>query len=871
MHQPRPYGLHGNILSAEDGAAVDALVRRLTNIKSTGKLDGLKLVRTLPGGGVAIATDMGGVLRAIVQNPVQHDEPPEPGFDGTAGVNIPMLYSGVVVQGVLPPGQPLPMDLTRDARRRLAQYKTERMGSIAERQSLQRFVIEYSPRHSEFLPKTETAYVFTQYTALRPTWFSGAMAAVVQVVGGYGRQDLRALPNTPIERAQMVLPPGVAQLVRKQLGTPVLPGYSGFPPASGQIQYDYKFQETHGVSFGSDRKPWLVRISSKGVYAMPLPLVPATTTAAFRRYVEDVGDKELEWLLDVFGGMPSGEGFPGDVVAFEAWRRAGVIIKLADMREFYQCMAYSSACGWAFSTNGAEAFNTCYEFGDDGLQRGNAYKIKLSFGKLPNHGMISLQIPPGDQDGARMLGSYISALYQKMGNKPEHLAIKYKLRHVDMAKLLARARSAVQSNSPLEVEIDYWDALEASPISVAKASVSKVGSGILWAPGPPKAHPQIKFPEPSLQGCISHDFGRLEDSPVPDPAPRCDTIMYGYYVDNSLKVVKYFRDERTYQAEVEDNYEDCMIVGSWQRTVTQGPTSLMGNFYTTDIDERKAAAPVTTVTITEGRDLGYDTQPFFAFDEIFSMVGSMWRNRYFQHKVNEEKSDGYGLMVAVCVPYMERSALLHAKSESTGGGVKSESLSLYFVEDPNRYRIFTHDFIWAWVGGDSSGKTATAKDVSPYPKDGNPVWVKGYSYAPYTCSDFADQGDWVGGLPRDYTWLVHPNRNEWRHSGGGGAPKIKEYHNVKESGVKKDGELMISIIDSPKSINKNPDSGYFIISPNEIGDIFRVDAIKNSAGNAIYANTSEVDTEAPKQRKRIGFSRLANHRSAHHFIGVIHE
>ena len=485
MHQPRPYGLFGDIHSDEDGAAVEALVRRLTNIKSTGKLDALKLVRTLPGGGVAIAIDMGGTLRVIVQNP-REEERPETEFDGVAGMKIPMLFSGVVKRAVLQPGQGLQLELTDQAQKRLGRYGSDKVKPVAKIQNLKRFAIEYSPRHAELAPKYETSLLFTQYAALRSSWFSGAMATVVQVSGGFGKQDLKSLPDTPVERAQMVLPPKVADKVSRQLGNVRLPGYTGLPPESGQIQFDYKFQETHGVCFGSDSKPWLVRVNTRGVYAMPLPLVPATTTEAFRAYVEEVGDSELLWLLNRFGGMPSGEGFPVGAGAFEAWRRAGVIIKITDVDDFYGCLAYSSACGWAFSSTGREAFNTCFEFDDgDGLQRGHAYKMRLSIGPLKDHGRLPTDFDVEDAEDARLLNAYLSALYRQMTNKPEHLAVKYKLRHVDIGQVLGRARSAVGSNAPVADEIDYWNNLEANPITNGSGNLSRVGSGIVWAPGPP--------------------------------------------------------------------------------------------------------------------------------------------------------------------------------------------------------------------------------------------------------------------------------------------------------------------------------------------------------------------------------------------------
>jgi hypothetical protein len=65
-----------------------------------------------------------------------------------------------------------------------------------------------------------------------------------------------------------------------------------------------------------------------------------------------------------------------------------------------------------------------------------------------------------------------------------------------------------------------------------------------------------------------------------------------------------------------------------------------------------------------------------------------------------------------------------------------------------------------------------------------------------------------------------------------------------------------------------PDTMYFMGSPDEFVGVFYRDACKAVFGSAVYANVSENEGDG---RKRWGYTRLADHKSAHHFIGVINE
>lgn len=858
MHQPRPHGLLavGGEPTDEDSAAIELLARRLTNLKTLSGVASLRMVRTLPDGGYVIAQDMGGTFRCITHKP--GPPPPPPPFDGVAKEYIPMLFSGVVTKAVLRQGEGLGMRFTEQTRRRLANYDPDNLGP--DRAALQRFRIEYHTLVSELMPQiTGSVLTYTQYAAQRPTWYSGAMAEVMQIVGGYGRQDLGELPDDKLERARLMLPEQVMAKIRTQMRNVRLPGYTGFPDKKGQFRYDYKFHNTNAVAFDTSNKPWLLRVSNAGVWAMPLPLVPATTTEAFREYMDEVGDQEIIDILDRFGGMPSGESFPFREDDFQTWKRAGVIIKVCDTADFYDHIMYASACGWSFNSRGTEGYNTCYDYYDDeGLGYGLAYKLKITLSPAQEDGKLPPPLDVEDPADAKRLDQYMASLYKLLKkDEPKNLAIKYKLRRVDPGQILARADGEAS-----EGEVEYWDALELEPIASHSGSVKEVGRGYLYHGAIFKFQPQIKFPEPFMGGCVSHDFLPLINGRYKESYPNCDTIMFGYYVGDDLKVIKYFRDGRSYQREVESDYENCMTVGSWTQIVTSGGTTLAGNFYTSDIDEREELSPTVATTRIVGRDLGYDSKPFFSFDAPFWIPGTMWRNRYFSRKTNTDTTEGNGLSVAVCIPYLERNALLHAKRRSTSGSRSSEAMSLHSVTDPTSYRYWTYHAIFAWAG------SLEVMNGRPYPRDGNPVWVEIENYSPSECSDFADQGSWVPSLPADYTWLIHPDSNNWMHSGGGGPPTLNAYSNSQIGDSTLIESLVADVLDGPAVVHGHPDAFYFAGSPDDFGNVFYRDACSITFGRSVYANVSESDGEG---RKRWGYTSLADHKSAHHFIGVINE
>jgi hypothetical protein len=871
MYQPRPHGLHvmGGELTGNDTAAIELLARRLSNLRQMAGVDSLRMVRALPDGGYVVAQDMGGVFRIIAHKPenVAPITPvPEADAEGKDAIYIPMLFSGVIRNAVVKSEDEedgVVLKLTQQTRRRLAGYKD--LDLAAEEVSLQRFKIEYNELVSEFEPEEESIFTYTQYARQYPSWYSGAMAQVMQIVGGYGRRDFESLPDREVEQARFNLPDSLVQTLARHVNELSLPGYTGMPPENGQFQFDYKFSNTHAVSFDSTQQPWLLQIDTSGLWAMPLPMIPATATQEFRAYIESVGDEEILEILDRFAGMPSGESFLTSTSGFQAWRRAGVYIKLCELDEFYEHLSYSSACGWSFNSNGTEGFNTCYDYYDDeGLGYGLAFKLKITLSGIENNGKLLPATLAKDSNTAQ----YLSDLYDLMSDSnQEHAAIKYKLRRCDPEEIRVRATASGASQQ----ELEYWSALELEPIATHSASLNEIGRGYLYHGVKAYNQPQIKFPDPAEQGCISHDFLPLINGRGKASYPASDTIMFGYYIDDQLKVVKYFRDDGTIAPFVQNDYEDCMTVGSWTQTRTTGNSAPVGNFYTSDIDERKVAALVTETTMIEGRDLGYSSPPGFYFDHYYSMVGTIGRSRFYSTKTTTQTTEGYGMAVAICIPFYNRNALIHAKIENTSGESGTESMKLNSVPDPNTYRYYTYDRIYAWVNGSTKGNAGNAPaPATPEPKDGSPVWVVGYNYNPDVCSDFADQGDWLGELPQDYTWLIHPDNNVWMNSGGGSRPALQEYQTAYKEQGKEWGNLYANIIQGTDLVNNNvPDIMYFYGSPSENDAIFYRDACKILFGTSTYANVSEVDDSG--SRKHWGYSRLADHSGPNFFIGVINE
>lgn len=859
MVSPKPYGLHvkNGELTQRDMQFISSIIHRFLSYKHGAELENLKLVYDLPDGGYFIIQEQADIFRVIADKKLSEHQIIR---DGLVKMYIPMFFSGVILKSVIRGEEKVQLKITEQCRLRISHATNS---NVNKEISLQRFNIEAHRKFPEFMSDPTSEFIKTQYAGQNPGWYSGSMAKVVQFVGGYGRQDFKSLPDDSIERIQFKIPDSLVKVFFEKYHDVRLSGYSGVPNDDGAFRYDYKAKKTHGISFDSDGKPWLIEVSDK-VWAMPLPIVPLTADPKFHVYAQEVlNDSELNQILETFGAMPSGESFPDDKDDFQRWVRAGVIIEVCDLNDFHNNLAMYPECGWSFNDNGMMAYNTAYHYDETtGLIYCSTYKLNLTLNASSSYyGVQAVQIKDDNLSSyeLKILGEYLRNLNLAMATGTIRTnAILYKIRRAGTQAVLDRAKNFITN---FENESFYWDDYIAEPIAKHSGNVTKVYGGYLYHPAKYEAQPQIKFPNYQMGYCESFDFTPL----TKDWMVACDTIMFAYFDNNSLKVIKYFYEGQTYQKEIDSNYEECMTVGKWYQNSTEGVTSIIGHFYTSDIDDRGEVSPVETQTTIEGRDAGYDTKPFFEFDAFFWRPGTLWRNRYYTHLTKTTTTRGSSLNIGVLIPMFQRSSVLHAFTESYGSKSYSESFQMKSVRDPYSYRYWTNDWIWAWNGGLSIQKG------TPYPQNGNPVWVEIENYNPTLCSDFADQGPWIPSLPTDYTWLIHPDRAKWQHGGGGGAPKINSYSRTSSIPPKNDsGNLKwLSFNKTIQVKTTKPDSHYFLPSPDEYGFTMYRDGCRVFIGQTEYGNISEYNDHGV--RKFSGYCSLVDNKSAYHFIGVINE
>lgn len=685
MYSPQPHGLvieGGGKLTAQDSVYVDAVVRRFLNFKQVSNLENLRRYYDLPNGGHFIVQYMGGVFKVLIyKNPIDEDKK----VDDILKLDIPMLFCGSI-DNELSTGGKASIKISSVTQKRLIHYADT--GLPAQQLKLSRFHV---PINQDVVPEFKRGE--TQYQLQRPTWYSGAMAEVMQIVGGYGKQPKKAnFKDKTFEDVQMFLPNSILTEIKKELDGVRMPGYKGFPDVTGKYQYDYKFTKTHAVGFDPDGSPWLLQVSEDGLYAMPLPIIPATTTKAFKRYILDKDDTELIAILDRFKALPSGESFPLDKSEFEAWCKAGVIIKLCDTSEFYKNKAYSDACGWSFNTNGSKCFNTCYNTEDE-YKVGYSYQISLSLMPSSSEFGWAKQVTVTGDDVDKVseyLNNLKSALDLLISDNSIHVRpILYKLR-ASLDKVIERANL---ENISTDNEIQFWNDLELEPIANHSAEMTMVDHGFLYYDESIDFYGSAVYYDANISDGDGfarnfYGFAKYNNSYVhknssaliafPDPnssdmpfrrfdfsgptgeenRKNCNTIMYGYYVKDVLKVIRYAIDWSLFKKPVAwpvPSFFNGARMGlhiPFKKEFSYGWSYQVGLFYTTDFDFRETEPQFKNTCQNEPGNI-----------RLYATWDGLNKYYLFKPKLYVTESQNSGQASAIIIPYFDRSSFVHEKIE----------------------------------------------------------------------------------------------------------------------------------------------------------------------------------------------------------------
>lgn len=872
MHQAKPSGISASAgFSPSDEEVAEAITwfRRTSNLRETAGVDSLKLCRTLTSGAMAITYEVAGLNKIHIIGPdMRPPPPPPPEFDGIAKFTIPMWYCGHAPGSAADEGAGLPVILTETTRRRMVGYDDEK-GLPAATQILHEFVVEYGRRVNEFAPRLPApGKVHTHFGNQHPTWYTGGMPAALQIARGFGKQRF-TVAGKEYKAKTLTIPEKVVVKARKELGVNTrLPGYNGVPPENGVLEYDYKFLNTDTVGFDRQSRPWLVKVSSgaafpAGVWAMPLPMIPMTTTQAFREWVDEKGDSEILAALDKFGGLPSGEDWPRD---FHGWRRAGVIIKVCDTADYFSHTPYTTPCGFAFNSRATEGFATCSEHVEGGINLGHSYKIKLSLVPSDNHGLLPTEFHQDSEEDQRKLNGILSSLYRKV---KEDESFQNGLR--DKNALFYKVRRAgVEKVFSLKDNLEAWVDLELDPIASHHGSVARVGTGNLvsWTGGVLNGIlPEAKLPE-AIAGDVGvwslSGFTDRRDEAEGTKYPECDTVIYGYYDDkDQLKTLKYYRAaDKDKKEDKGEEPPDCMLVGDF---AWKGPATdkyVLGTVYTSDEDDRREVGENYTSYKMHGEFLYTSPWVVIGSGSMFDGYVKAFRHHYYSYDYSEVTYERHFLNTGVAVPYGQRSGYV------------------YHTQEADRTASSVREKDWTGPIGDAASYEYHYNAISVWwnPETDSPkrvIFIAAHPNGqPPECATEASAGNWAPSTD-EVKGVIDSSTGGWegRWWGYGGMTstraifppkwhgtretKLGELENEKSKTLFYDGQIK-------RGLGDTPIPNYLTVSPDENGVAFALWGVKNAAGDSQHAFISEG-------MNHYGRSSLVRDKQVPRFFGVINE
>lgn len=576
---------------------------------------------------------------------------------------------------------------------------------------------------------------YSEHANIRPGFYSGAMRPLVQMMLGVGR-----IPGYTYESRWVEESGGAKGFIRREQGESIptrSSAFSLFEKTKEEhvvtVRWDYRFACTHGITWGTDGRAYLVEIGSKGVFISPLEVDPLSQDKLGRARYEELYPELFDAsemqdygpggsFFDVFGGFPIGNHVASGSTKHSEFIRAGEVVQVLtkeEMEEFYAKQGYSSAMGWAFHPRGGEAHNTCHEVLEEQAHWGYHYCVTFHVGEF---------IEPGAHEKA---GEVISLL----GLKGFEVRKANRLYGSQIEEILWKtnindARAA-------------FDAAEARAPFNASATIKMQRKGRVWGYPPTVAFP-FKVPEPLIDhgAVVTVLFNGRQGQ---QNMPKCDTpIFVCYGPGGELNVVNFFlRTAEIPKITSSSTRDKCQVEGAWsEKSVSEGER-LSGNFYSNMEDWRRMVS------------IGSKSEKHFVGEEVGKQSRIVfWGNwggwepdaradlHWIFHYYTEYEGytlGGEGLSIGITVPFGDRNIYYMSKTESQTDKVEIIG-SLGNSSSSGKYRLpvlvvgpfkgvlkpANPPASWGpWYWGISSGRGGYkyvygGLVLSPNPFDGNP-------------------------------------------------------------------------------------------------------------------------------------------------------
>lgn len=627
-----------------------------------------------PDGAITRLRTHGGMLR-YVHFGIDEEE------DEETTVHIPDILSGVVIGGFIDLDQPKCAGVLRTT-----PYCATMTGMYTG-------AIWNTPRLNVPLsPYIQTPYElstttgFTQYSVVQPYKYTGRMRWLVQWLLGAGK-----LPAT--SRYDDILTPPADCMPTQEAGSNV------------QITYNYRYNQSHGLVFGADGKPWIAMIDQAlGVWAFLLPVIHGSNTAQFAAAVTNAVTSaklnaldELHVALAQFKGIPTGENITPETLS--AWEKSGCAIKLLDVNQmgaYGGSQGVASQLGWAFNYAGTEARVVGIK-----SQNGASLSYKSTHYMRLSFSIGAVRAPLNTSAVQAIRAKYI------VPGAPAHVRMK------------AHYMSDSDAYNVLNGHIQFND-LVSAPIATASAIFSEIETSVFRV-----QFAQIKAWDDLYGFCMT--LGLDENLWAGSPNGACTTPVHVFYDKSDV-----LRELR-----VKPNAGD-----------------ISGGAYIADVFDTTGQSNGSTKTENSSSKVYTAIAERYVMFQPASDIPEAWFQYWWTRKTDTvEVTPGHETKGCAFIPCGDRESIVLAKMSTHGPGTKSFEYTFTKTLDNIAYDLFDNYI----VGENRQGRVRLISgcwlsnlDFGQFINGNNPI------DAQWSRTDGVDSGEWANACAKPYDAL-YPN------------------------------------------------------------------------------------------------------------------